>query len=219
LTGHSNASTSYPIIEAIVYFLASPDGGPQHRIYDDEDIPALGGVHAIERLLERESYWFIRLGEARGQLSPAGVCYGLDTFARLPKPAADRWRLGRRNPAFRGSELERYVFEAIFKAIERMLAGWKCERDGLVLAYALKEVKICSDRLLMLTRSLSSLQKVHEITRITTIKYWYDPSWPEPNLPGGEFTLAEYSIRIPFQVQWSGDENLVHAEVMTIGSC
>jgi hypothetical protein len=36
---------------------------------------------------------------------------------------------------------------------------------------------------------------------------------------GGEFTLSEYSIRIPFQVQWSGDENLVHAEVMTIGSC
>ena len=116
-------------------------------------------------------------------------------------------------------ELERYVFEAIFKAIERMLAGWKCERDGLVEAYALKEVRISSDRLLMLTRSLSSLQKVHEITRITTIKYWYDPSWPEPNLPGGEFTLAEYSIRIPFQVQWSGDENLVHAEVMTIASC
>ena len=96
---------------------------------------------------------------------------------------------------------------------------WKCERDGLVEAYALKEVKICSDRLLMLTRSLSSLQKVHEITRITTIKYWYDPSWPEPNLPGDDLVLAEYSIRIPLQVQWSGDENLVHAEVMTIGSC
>ena len=207
------------MIEAIVYFVASPDEGPQHRIYDDEDIQALGGVHAIERLLEKESYWFIRLGETRGQLSPAGVCSGLDTFARLPKPAADRWRIGRRNPAFRGSELERYVFEAIFKAIERMLAGWKCERDGLVEAYALKEVRISSDRLLMLTRSLFSLQKVHEITRITTIKYWYDPSWPEPNLPGRELTLAEYSIRIPLQLQWSGDENLVHAEVMTIASC
>jgi hypothetical protein len=66
-------------------------------------------------------------------------------------------------------ELERYVFEAIFKAIERMLAGWKCERDGLVEAYALKEVRISSDRLLMLTRSLSSHQKVHEITRITRL--------------------------------------------------
>jgi hypothetical protein len=86
LTGHSNAWTRYPMIEAIVYFVASPDEGPQHRIYDDEDIQALGGVHAIERLLEKESYWFIRLGETRGQLSPAGVCYGLDTFARLPTP-------------------------------------------------------------------------------------------------------------------------------------
>jgi hypothetical protein len=109
------------MIEAIVYFVASPDGGPQHRIYDNDDVQALGGVHAIEMLLEKESYWFIRLGEARGQLGPAGVSYGLDTFARLPKPTADRWRIGRRNPAFRASELERYVFEAIFKAIERML--------------------------------------------------------------------------------------------------
>jgi hypothetical protein len=71
----------------------------------------------------------------------------------------------------------------------------------------------------MLTRSLCSLQKVHEITRITTVKYWYDASWPEPNLPLDELVLAEYSIRVPLQVQWSADENLVHVEVMTIASC
>jgi hypothetical protein len=207
------------MIEAIVYFVASPDGGPQHRIYDDEDVQALGGVHAIEMLLERESYWFIRLGEVRGQLGPAGVSYELAAFARLPKPAAGRCRIGRRNPAFRASELERYVFEAIFKAIERMLECWKCERDGLVEAYALKEVKISPDRLLMLTRSLHSLKRVHEITGITAIKYWYDESWPEPNLPGDDLVVAEYSIRIPLQVQWSGDEKLVRVEVMTIASC
>jgi hypothetical protein len=200
--------------------VASPDGGPQHRIYDDEDVQALGGVHAIEMLLEKESYWFIRLGEVRGQFGPAGVSYDLAAFARLPKPAAGRCRIGRCNPAFRASELERYVFEVIFKAIERMLECWKCERDGLVEAYALKEVKISPDRPLMLTRSfLHSLKRIHEITRIAAIKYWYDESWPEPNLPGDDLVLAEYSIRIPLQVQWSGDEKLVRVEVMTIASC
>ena len=75
MTAHSNASTSYPIIEAIVYFLVSPDGGPQHRIYDDEDIQALGGVHAIEKLLEKESHWFIRLGEAHTtQVGRSQIC-------------------------------------------------------------------------------------------------------------------------------------------------
>jgi hypothetical protein len=89
----------------------------------------------------------------------------------------------------------------------------------VVEAYALKEVKISSDRLLMLTRSLCSLQRVHEIVRITTIKYWYHAGWPQPNLPGDDLVLAEYSIRIPLQVRWSGDENMVHVEVMTIASC
>ena len=46
--------------EAIVYLVASPESGPHHRIYDDEHIQALGGIHAIEALLEKESYWFAR---------------------------------------------------------------------------------------------------------------------------------------------------------------
>jgi hypothetical protein len=36
-------------------------------------------------LLEKESYWFIRLGEVRGQLGPTGVSYELAAFAIGPR--------------------------------------------------------------------------------------------------------------------------------------
>jgi hypothetical protein len=40
------------MIEAIVYFVASPDGGPQHRIYEDEDVQALTGCGKTRRHVE-----------------------------------------------------------------------------------------------------------------------------------------------------------------------
>jgi len=49
--------------EAIVYFVVSPAVGRGQRIYTDEDIQALGGIRTIEQHLEKESYWYVRLGK------------------------------------------------------------------------------------------------------------------------------------------------------------
>jgi hypothetical protein len=209
--------------EAIVYFVASPERGPHHRIYDNEDIQALGGIHAIEAPLEKESYWFARLGEVRGQLGPCGVWFASAEFAKLPQPNKDTWRIGRRNPAFRASELDQYVFQAIFRAIECMLESWKCEQDGMVEAYALKELNIRPNRLLSFTRALCSIRMLHDVVEICLVKYWYGSSWPEPNLPNDDSVIAEYCIRVPVQIRWSGDQNreqkLVHVEVLPLASC
>jgi hypothetical protein len=209
--------------EAIVYFVASPERGPHHRIYDNEDIQALGGIHAIEALLEKESYWFARLGEVRGQLGPCGVWFASAEFAKLPQPNKDTWRIGRHNPAFRASELDQYVFQAIFRAIECMLESWKCEQGGMVEAYALKELKVRPNRLLSFTRALCSIRMLHDVVEICLVKYWYGSSWPEPNLPNDDSVIAEYCIRVPVQIRWSGDQNreqkLVHVEVLPLASC
>lgn len=204
---------------AIVYLVVSPERGPEHRIYEDEDVQAVGRIHALEMLLEKQSYWFVQLGEVRGELGACGVSFPQSEFARLPEPPENRWRVGRRNPAFRGSELERCVFEAAFEAVERALDSWKRGHDGTVEAYALKELKINSDGLLALISGLRTVQKVYEIAEIIMLKYWHDTSWPEPHLPDEDSVLAEYSIRVPLQVRWSAEHRVVCVEVMPIASC
>lgn len=205
--------------EAIVYFVVSPERGPQHRIYEDEDVQAVGGIHALEMLLEKQSYWFVQLGEIRGELGPYGTIFPQSEFDRLPEPPENRWRVGRRNPAFRGSELERHIFEAAFEAVERALDSWKQDLGRTVEAYALKELKINPDRLLALISGLRTLPMVYEIAEIILIKYWYEPSWSEPHLPDDDLVLAEYSIKMPLQVGWSAGDRIVRVDVMPIASC
>ncbi len=43
--------------ELLVYFVYSPESGPDYRLYSDADIQADGGVHALARRFENESYW------------------------------------------------------------------------------------------------------------------------------------------------------------------
>ncbi len=205
--------------EAIVYFVVSPERGPEERIYEAEDVQAMGGVHALEVFLERQSYWFVQLGEVRGELGSYGVSFPDSEFARLQEPPEHKWRVGRRNPAFRGSELERRVFEAAFEAVEHTLDSWKkLDQDGAVEAYALKELKINRNRLLALISALRIVPKVYEIAEIVMIKFWYDPTWPEPHLPG-DLVLAEYSIKMALQIGWSGGDGIVRVDVMLIASC
>src|ERR1700758_4203242 len=85
--------------EALVYLVISPKSGANHRIYCEDDIHAFGGVHAIERAFEQESYWFVRLGEVRGELGAYGLTFQDSAFAALPMPPESEWRTGRRNPA------------------------------------------------------------------------------------------------------------------------
>jgi hypothetical protein len=56
-------SESPPRSDAIVYFVVSPLEGPGYWTCEDAELQPIGGVHALERLLERQSYWFVHLGQ------------------------------------------------------------------------------------------------------------------------------------------------------------
>ena len=144
-----------------------------------------------------DSYWFVRLGQIRGEQSKTGVFVHKDKLAQLSTPSDSAWRTGRCNPAFRSSELERYIFRATFRSVERILDGWRHDQEGTTEAYALKELKISSGRLRTLSRGLHTLQKVHEIFEITVVKYWYDPSWPEPHLPSDDLIRSRILTQDP----------------------
>ena len=151
------------------------DSGPGQRIYTDEDILAPGGIHAIEQALENESYWYVRLGQVQGEVGRNGVTFLQSDFDQLPPPPENALKPGRCNPGFRGSELERRIFKAAFKAVANMLDAWKRIEDGDVLAYALKELKISTKRLMTLASGLQTLPRMHDIIEISVIKYRYDP--------------------------------------------
>src|ERR1035441_8038834 len=154
-----------------------------NKTFSDEEIQAAGGIHAIERVVEEESYWFVRLRQLRGELGEYGLTYHDSAIAALPSPSESDWRTGRRNPAFGKSELERIVFRSVYRAVERMLKGWKWVEGPTANAYALKELRVSAKRLSGLTNALHSIRQVHDVARITVIKHWYDATWSEPYLP------------------------------------
>jgi len=45
---------SISTVEAIVYLVISPSDGPEHRIYCEEGLQAIGGVHALESSAPRD---------------------------------------------------------------------------------------------------------------------------------------------------------------------
>jgi len=205
-------------LDIVVYAVVSPERGRSYMVYTEDDIQALGGIHAIERSLEKESYWFVRLGVIVGEADPHGVGFTDEEFSKVAiSPPPDAWQIGRRNPGFRRPEVDRRVFRAIFEAIERLLRSWDCGHDGTVDAYALKELRMSSECLVSLTNGLRNLRQVHEIARITVIKYWYDPSWPKPHTI--DLALAEFSLDIPFRVEWSAGKEIVDVHVLPLSLC
>jgi hypothetical protein len=133
--------------EAIVYFVISPHEGPAYRICGDDDLQVLGGVHALERHLENQSYWFARMGQISLNLNPNGATFQDSDLAKLPEPPEDAWQTGRLNPSFGRSEIEKRAFKEVFQAIQRLLDLWRTD-DGITgEAYALKELKISAARL------------------------------------------------------------------------
>lgn len=87
----------------------------------------------------------------------------------------------------------------------------------MVDAYALKELKISSECLMSLTNGLHNLRQVHEIARVTVMKYWYDAGEAQP--PEPDPLLAEYSLDILFRVQWSVGEEIVDVQVLPLFLC
>ena len=95
-----------PTIELAVYRVISPDRGLRHQVFDEEDIQASGGTHAIERTLERDSYWLIRLGNIRGKADSGGITTSYSELSSLTIPPRNTWHVGRRNPSFRRPDFE-----------------------------------------------------------------------------------------------------------------
>jgi hypothetical protein len=63
----------------------------------------------------------------------------------------------------------------------------------------------------LFTNGLHNLQRVHEIVRVTVMKYWYDVDWPKPH--DLDTVLAEYSLDVPFRVQWSVGAEIVEGSL------
>jgi len=205
-------------VEAMVYLVISPNDGPEHRTYCDEDLQAIGGVHALECSLERESYWFAYLGQIFGRRDSDGDTFSDAEFARLAEPEEWALKTGRLNPAFDRSDIEKRVFREVFRAVEHELDSWK-QRDGVTVdAYALKELKIAPSRLVALTNGLVALQRVHELVEVTVVKFWYDPQYQAKPMPL-DLVLAEFSFRVPIQIEWAPGEGLLSVKLMAGASC
>ena len=205
--------------EAIVYFVISPLEGPGYRICGDDDLQAVGGVHALERRLENESYWFARIGQISLNVNSDGVTFQDSDLAKLPEPLEGAWQTGRLNPAYRQSEVEKRAFQEVFQAIQRMLDSWRTIDGTTVESFALKELKISAPRLVSLTTRLCALKKVHEFVEVTAVKFWYDSQWLSKPVPIDELVLAEYSFRIPLQLRWAADHRLISVQILRTASC
>ena len=90
-------SESSPRIDAIVYFVVSPVNGPDYHICVDDELQAMGGVHALERDLESKSYWFVHLGKIGARQDYRGVTFDDSELSQLPVPPESAWH-GRLNP-------------------------------------------------------------------------------------------------------------------------
>jgi hypothetical protein len=141
----------------------------------------------------------------------------MSEFGKLPEPPESAWKTGRCNPAFRSSDVERHLFRVAYCAIGQMLDAWKRSKDGEAEAYAVKELRISPQRLLGATKGLQTLQSIYEIAEITVIKFWYDPAWPEPQLP--DLVLGEFSFRIPLQIRRSIHDKMFVVEILPLASC
>lgn len=210
---------SNPNSEAIVYFLISPLESPGYRIWDDDDLQALGGVHALERHLENQSYWFARMGQISLNQNPDGATFQDSDLAKLPEPLENEWKIGRLNPSFGQSEIQKQAFKEAFQAVQGLLDLWRTNDGTTVEAYALKELKISAPRLVSLTTGLCALKKIHDIVEVTVVKFWYDPLWLSKPVPLDEFVLAEYSFKIPLQLHWSADRRLISVRICPIATC
>jgi len=208
-----------PKIDAIVYFVISPLEGPGLRICDDDYLQAMGGIHALERLLESQSYWFVQLGQISGRQDRYRVTFQDSDFAKLPEPPEGAWQIGRLNPAFGKSEIEKRAFREVFQAVQRMLDTWKTHEGTTVDAYALKELKVSPQRLVSLTTGLCALKRVHDVLEVTALKFWYDSEWLSRPVPSDDLVLAEYSFKIPLQLRWAADQRLISAEILPTAIC
>ena len=215
-------SESKSRLDVIVYFVVSPLEGPGYRVYESDDLQAMGGVPALERLLGSQSYWFAHLGQIVGEHNQHwidGFTFKTSDLAQLPEPTEDAWQTGRLNPAFGKSEFEKRAFREVFQATQRMLDAWKTYVGTEVEAYALKELKISPQRLASWTTGLCTLKRVHDVLEVTALKFWYDSLWQSKPVPSEDLVLDEHSFKIPVQLRWAADQRLLSVDILSAVLC
>jgi hypothetical protein len=204
--------------ELIVYWCHSFERGPEHRVFDEDDIQVAGGINGIEMELQRDSCWFARLGVIEAQQSARGWSYTDEAIAALPEADPGEWRLGRLNPAFRRGPFERHIFESLFRNLSAMLKNWAHEEEEAISGYVIKQIDISPDRLSSIASALASIRHAHEVVGLTVIKYWYDPEWKVTSLPC-DLILAQVPISIPVRLRLDGAEEGIATDVLLNSSC
>jgi hypothetical protein len=202
--------------EVLIYLAECPEHGTEHRMFNEEDIWAAGGVHAIEAELERETDRFVRVGVVEAENTVTGMIVKHEAIAALPIPSEHDWRTGRLSPAYGRNELERAIFNSEVRAAQSLLARWQQKDDGLAIAFVPKKVR--GGCLASLAASLCAVGEAFDTLRITVIKYWYDPKWKDTMLCE-DLILAEFSVTVPIRIRWGCSEHLVAGDAMPPYSC
>jgi hypothetical protein len=213
----SKSETSAGKTELIVYWCHSVERGPEHCVFDEDDIQAAGGINNVETELQRDSCWFARLGVIEAQQSSRGWSYTDEAISALPEDPGE-WRLGRHNPAFRRGALERHVFESLFRGLSAWLKNWAHEEEEAVSAYVIKQIDISPDRLSSIASALTSIGRAYEVAGMTVIKYWYDPEWEVTWLPC-DLILAEFPVSIPVRLRLDSAEEAIATDILPGSSC
>jgi hypothetical protein len=205
------------IARLLVYLVESPEHGPGHRVFDDEDILVGGGVRAIESQLEKENDRFLRLGVIEAEKDCDRISYTDEDLLVLPEPLEGQWQIGRTSPAYGRSALEREIFESQDRAAKRLLATWQhTDEDGDCIAYVPQKVR--GGCLASLASSLCAVGETFDKIEITAIKYWYGKDW-QVKIPTEELILAEFSLVVPVRIRWSQGAHLIISDIGPVYSC
>jgi len=204
--------------ELIVYWRHSVERGPEHRVFDEDDIQAAGGINGIEMELQRDSYWFVQLGVIEAQEDASGWSYPTEAIAALPEPDPEEWSLGRHNPAFRSGAFERHIFESLFRSLSALLKSWAHEEEEAISAYVIKQIDMSPTRLSSIASALTSIRQAYEVAQMTVIKYWYAPEWKGICLPC-DLVLAELPVSIPVRFRLDAAQGAIATDILSSSSC
>jgi hypothetical protein len=204
--------------ELLVYSCHSVENGRELRIFDEDDIQAAGGIYGVEMELQRDSYWFVRMGTIEGQKTASGWSCTDEALAKLPEADPHTWCPGRRNPSFQRGQLEREIFESLYQELSAFLKNWNHEEDGMIDAYAIKEISISPNRVSSIASALTSIRQAYEVIGMTVFKYWYDPAWKLTG-PSSDLILAEFPLSIPVRFQLCSAEKVIAVDILSILSC
>lgn len=202
--------------EVLIYLAECPEHGPEHRVFDEEDLLIAGGVHAIELELECGTDRFVRVGVIEAEKTVNGIVLKDEDLAGLPAPADHEWRIGRLSPAYGRSEFERLIYISELRAAQSLLASWEHEDDGDVIAFVPKKVGFGC--LASMASSLCAVGEAFDTLRITVIKYWYDRDW-KVKTASEDLILAEFPLVVPIRIRCGYGEHLVVSDVKPLYSC